>query len=126
MKPRRKPKAGQDGRKRDDDPVELRHLAMFYRSRGGSPHRGRTVSTTPSPAAPPAIAERPADDVQRRRRLRAAVLALAGVAFVIGAIAGASHSPSYAHALAERFTAAWARSDYASMYADIDAPPSAS
>lgn len=48
------------------------------------------------------------------------MIALAGVAFVIGAIAGASHSPSYAHALAERFTAAWARSDYTSMYADID------
>jgi cell division protein FtsI/penicillin-binding protein 2 len=49
------------------------------------------------------------------------VIALAGLAFVIGAIAGASHSPSYAHELAERFTAAWARGDYASMYADIDA-----
>jgi peptidoglycan glycosyltransferase len=49
------------------------------------------------------------------------VLALAGLAFTIGAIAGASHSPSYAHELAERFTAAWTRSDYASMYADIDA-----
>jgi peptidoglycan glycosyltransferase len=49
------------------------------------------------------------------------VLALAGLAFVIGAIVGASHSPSYTHELAERFTAAWARSDYASMYADIDA-----
>ncbi len=48
------------------------------------------------------------------------MLALAGLAFVIGAIAGASHSPSYAHELAERFTAAWARSDYASMYSDID------
>jgi penicillin-binding protein A len=49
------------------------------------------------------------------------VIALAAVAFLIGAIAGASHSPSYAHTLAERFTAAWARSDYVSMYADIDA-----
>jgi hypothetical protein len=49
------------------------------------------------------------------------VIALAGVVFVIGAIAGANHSPSYAHELAERFTAAWARSDYASMYAEIDA-----
>ncbi len=49
------------------------------------------------------------------------MIALAAVAFLIGAIAGASHSPSYAHTLAERFTAAWARSDYASMYADIDA-----
>jgi peptidoglycan glycosyltransferase len=62
------------------------------------------------------------DDAQQLRRRRAiGVLALAGLAFVIGAIAGASHSPSYAHELAERFTAAWARSDYASMYADIDA-----
>ena len=48
------------------------------------------------------------------------MIALAALAFAIGAIAGASHSPSYAHELAERFTAAWARSDYASMYADID------
>jgi peptidoglycan glycosyltransferase len=55
-----------------------------------------------------------------RMRRAQPVLALAGVAFVIGAIVGASHSPSYAHMLAERFTAAWARSDYASMYADID------
>jgi penicillin-binding protein A len=49
------------------------------------------------------------------------VIALAAVAFLIGAIAGARHSPSYADTLAERFTAAWSRSDYASMYADIDA-----
>jgi peptidoglycan glycosyltransferase len=55
----------------------------------------------------------------RMRRARA-VLALASVAFVIGAIAGANHSPSYAHALAARFTAAWAKSNYAAMYADID------
>lgn len=55
----------------------------------------------------------------RMRRARP-VLALASVAFVIGAIAGANHSPSYAHALAARFTAAWAKSDYATMYADID------
>jgi penicillin-binding protein A len=49
------------------------------------------------------------------------VIALAGAVFVIGAIVGASHSPSYSHELAERFTAAWARSNYASMYSDIDA-----
>jgi hypothetical protein len=61
------------------------------------------------------------DDAERRRRRRAwPMVALAGVAFVIGAIAGASHSPSYAHTLAERFTAAWASNNYASMYADID------
>ncbi|HZL48088.1 MAG TPA: NTF2-like N-terminal transpeptidase domain-containing protein, partial [Solirubrobacteraceae bacterium] len=48
------------------------------------------------------------------------MVALAGVAFVIGAIAGANHSPSYAHNLAARFTTAWAKGDYAAMYADID------
>jgi hypothetical protein len=56
----------------------------------------------------------------RRRRARP-VIALALVAFAIGAIAGADHTPSYAHALAARFTASWARGDYASMYAEIDA-----
>ena len=48
--------------------------------------------------------------------------ALAGVAFVIGMIVGASHSTSSANALAQRFAAAWARGDYAAMYEDIDAP----
>ncbi len=61
------------------------------------------------------------DEAQLRRRRARGVIALAGLAFVIGAIVGASHSPPYAHELAERFAAAWARSDYASMYADIDA-----
>jgi peptidoglycan glycosyltransferase len=61
------------------------------------------------------------DEAQLRRRRAYGVIALAGLAFVIGAIVGASHSPPYAQQLAERFTAAWARSDYASMYADIDA-----
>ena len=71
------------------------------------------------PPRPPQGGRR--EDVQRRRRLAQAVIALAAVAFLIGAIAGASHSPSYAHTLAERFAAAWTRSDYAGMYADIDA-----
>jgi penicillin-binding protein A len=62
------------------------------------------------------------DNQNRRMRRALPVIALAGVAFAIGAIAGANRSPSYAHALAARFTAAWARSDYSSMYADIDAP----
>jgi penicillin-binding protein A len=60
------------------------------------------------------------ENQNRRMRRARPVIVMAGVAFVIGAIVGASHSPSYAHTLAERFTAAWARSDYASMYADID------
>jgi penicillin-binding protein A len=59
------------------------------------------------------------NQTQRMRRARPVIL-MAGVAFVIGAIVGANHSPSYTHTLAARFTAAWARSDYATMYADID------
>jgi hypothetical protein len=61
------------------------------------------------------------ENQNRRMRRARPVIALAGVAFVIGAIAGADHAPSYAHALAARFIAAWARSDYAGMYAEIDA-----
>jgi penicillin-binding protein A len=79
---------------------------MFYRPAGWKAHREENMS----------------NDAQQRRRQRALpVIALACAAFLVGAIAGASHSPSYGHELAERFTAAWARSDYASMYADIDA-----
>ncbi len=55
-------------------------------------------------------------------RRAGAVAALAGVAFLIGMILGASHSASSASALAQRFASAWARGDYAAMYEDIDAP----
>jgi penicillin-binding protein A len=58
---------------------------------------------------------------ERLRRVRP-VLALAGVAFAVGAIVGANHGPNAAHTLAGRFVAAWARGEYASVYADIDAP----
>jgi len=57
---------------------------------------------------------------ERLRRVRP-VLALAAVAFVIGAIVGANQGPDAAHTLAGRFVAAWARGEYATMYADIDA-----
>ena len=57
---------------------------------------------------------------QRLRRARA-VIALASTAFVIGALVGADHGPSAAHALAARFVAAWAKRDYPAMYAEIDA-----
>jgi hypothetical protein len=57
---------------------------------------------------------------QRLRRARP-VLAIAAVAFAIGAIVGAHSGTSPASALAERFVGAWTRGDYASMYADIDA-----
>jgi hypothetical protein len=57
----------------------------------------------------------------RNRRLQRAlpVLALALVAFLSGAIVGAKRGSSPSVALAERFAAAWARGDYASMYSDI-------
>jgi cell division protein FtsI/penicillin-binding protein 2 len=49
------------------------------------------------------------------------VVALALAAFAIGAIIGASHSPSAAQKLARRFVAAWTNGDYLAMYSDLDA-----
>jgi cell division protein FtsI/penicillin-binding protein 2 len=49
------------------------------------------------------------------------VIALALLAFVIGAIAGASRGPNAAYALAARFVDAWTKGEYAAMYEDIDA-----
>jgi penicillin-binding protein A len=57
----------------------------------------------------------------RRVRRARPVLALAGVAFAIGAILGANHASSAQTTLAGRFVANWAQSDYASMYSEIDA-----
>ncbi len=58
---------------------------------------------------------------RRRRSQRARpMVALASVAFVVGAIVGAAHSgSSSAPALAGRFAAAWAQGDYAAMYSEI-------
>ena len=59
---------------------------------------------------------------RRRRAMRARpVIALAAVAFVIGAIVGAGHGSNAAQALAGHFVDAWAHGDYATMYDDIDA-----
>lgn len=49
------------------------------------------------------------------------MLALAGVAFALGALIGASGSGSRSVAAARRFVSAWTRGDYASMYGEIDA-----
>src|SRR4029077_8145471 len=89
------PESGKDCRKRDDYPVELRHLAMFYRAL--------------------------TDNQTRRMRRARPVIALAGVAFALRALLGADHEPSAASTLAGQFAAAWARGDYATMYSDIDA-----
>lgn len=47
------------------------------------------------------------------------MLALAAVAFLTGAIVGAHRGPSASVGLAQRFTSAWARGDYAAMYSEI-------
>jgi penicillin-binding protein A len=57
---------------------------------------------------------------QRLHRARP-VLALAAVAFAIGAIFGAQHTASPAATLAEQFIRALTHGDYATMYSDIDA-----
>jgi peptidoglycan glycosyltransferase len=56
----------------------------------------------------------------RVRRARP-VIALAAVAFAIGAIVGAGAGQSSGDSLTRRFVAAWSRGDYAAMYADVDA-----
>ena len=53
------------------------------------------------------------------RRVRP-MIALAAVAFAIGAIFGAGHGSSPAVGLAGRFVSAWAKGDYATMYEEID------
>jgi cell division protein FtsI/penicillin-binding protein 2 len=55
---------------------------------------------------------------QRLRRARP-VVALATVAFLVGAIVGANHGSSPEVALADRFVHAWSRGDYATMYGEI-------
>ncbi len=55
---------------------------------------------------------------QRLRRARP-VLALAVVAFLVGTIVGAHRGPSASVGLAQQFTAAWAKGDYAAMYSEI-------
>jgi peptidoglycan glycosyltransferase len=62
------------------------------------------------------------DEARRRRARRALpVIALASVAFASGAIVAANvHRGSSRDALAARFTAAWAKGDYAAMYSEID------
>jgi peptidoglycan glycosyltransferase len=55
----------------------------------------------------------------RVRRARP-VIALAAVAFAIGAIVGANGGSSSASSLAGSFVKAWSEGDYAAMYADVD------
>jgi peptidoglycan glycosyltransferase len=48
------------------------------------------------------------------------VIALAAVAFLVGAIVGSGHGGSPQLGIAEQFARAWTHGDYASMYEDID------
>jgi peptidoglycan glycosyltransferase len=50
----------------------------------------------------------------------APVIALAAVAFLVGAVVGSGHGGSPQLGLAERFARAWTHSDYATMYEDVD------
>ncbi len=49
------------------------------------------------------------------------MIALAAIAFAIGAIVGANHTGSAQQSMAEQFVRAWTRNDYVTMYGDIDA-----
>ena len=48
------------------------------------------------------------------------MLAVCGLAFVVGLVIGARHQPA-GQAHVERFTAAWERGDYAAMYSELTA-----
>jgi penicillin-binding protein A len=65
----------------------------------------------PGPRAGPAVGHR------RARLLRVAGV-LAGLAFATGLVCGAIHVPE-AQRTAERYVAAWARGDFAAMYAEL-------
>jgi penicillin-binding protein A len=60
------------------------------------------------------------DEQTLRVRRARPVIALAAVAFAIGAILGAGHGPSASDTLAEKFVAQWAQLDYTAMYPEID------
>jgi peptidoglycan glycosyltransferase len=60
------------------------------------------------------------DEQTLRVRRARPVIALAAVTFAIGAILGAGSGPSAKDTLAEKFVAAWAKSDYTEMYAETD------
>ena len=62
----------------------------------------------------------PSTDRHRRLRRAAPVLALAAIAFLVGAIVGAGHGASAGQSVSEQFVNAWTRGDYATMYSDID------
>jgi penicillin-binding protein A len=87
-------------------------------TRERSPGGGR-----PSPPARrPPPAPRPPPRRRRSRPQRASVLlVICGVAFVVGVVVGARHTPA-GETHAKRFAAAWARGDFAAMYDELTPP----
>ncbi len=63
----------------------------------------------------------PTEDHSQRLRRARPVIAMACVAFAIGAIVGASHTSSSARTLAQGYVQSWTTGDYARMYSEIDA-----
>src|SRR5271165_1516644 len=63
----------------------------------------------------------PTEDHSQRPRRARAVIAMACVAFAIGAIVGADHTSSSTRALAQSYVSSWTRGEYARMYSELDA-----
>ncbi len=68
----------------------------------------------------PSRAVNTSSDQHRRLRRAAPVMALAAIAFLVGAIVGSGHGSSAGQSLSEQFASAWTKGDYATMYDDID------
>lgn len=94
---------------------------MFYRSAEVRSARGRRPLGVRGHGPPGARAHPPLDARERRRQRARPAIALAAVAFALGAIVGAGHGSSSVHVLAARFVSAWSHRDYATMYSEIDA-----
>jgi peptidoglycan glycosyltransferase len=89
-------------------------------SSASSAGHGRSRARPPArPSGASLPAQRPRHRRARRTQAGRALIVLAAVAFVVGAIVGAGHSSSPAPGVAARFAAAWAKGDYASMYDEL-------
>jgi penicillin-binding protein A len=74
---------------------------------------------SPRPRRPPTGRRPPRTHARRRGRQRAAaLLGLCGVAFLIGIVVGARHTPA-GEDKARSFAAAWERGDYVTMYTHL-------
>ena len=79
----------------------------------------RTTSAANGPAGPSRRPPARRSPTRSQQRL-IAVLAVCGLAFVVGLVVGARHEPAGQEHV-ERFAAAWERGDYAAMYSELTA-----